>query len=243
MLGDEELSKPERLLWDAIGSGVCVDRRALDAEFDDPANGAAWGVERTVRAQLLIELLTTERRAGGQRVRALRLRGAHISGTLNLEALTFVCPLTLEDCYFDAPVTLDEARAVSVGLRGCHLPYVSARQLETRGDLDLDRLRANKVDLAGAQIGGMLFLRHAELSSGHEHVLDGDRLQVRQEMDCSGLRAQGELRLLVAHIGGQLTLSGAELTNEGGRALTAYGVQVDADMFCRKRFTAHGEVC
>jgi hypothetical protein len=49
------------------------------------------------------------------------------------------------------------------------------------------------------------------------------------------------VRLLGAHIGGQLDLSGARLTNRGRRALNADGLTVDQRMLCR-RIIAKGEV-
>jgi hypothetical protein len=115
MLAYEDLeSEAERLLWERIESAELVDRRVGDPEQDDPANGAAWDNERSARAELLIELVTTERRPSGQRPRALHLRGARVIGTLNFEGLTLVCPLTLEECSFEQGIVLDEARASSV---------------------------------------------------------------------------------------------------------------------------------
>jgi hypothetical protein len=57
-----------------------------------------------------------------------------------------------------------------------------------------------------------------------------------------GFTAKGEVNLGGAHIGGQLSLGGAQLTNPGGRALYADGLTVDQSMFCREGFTADGEV-
>jgi hypothetical protein len=68
-------------------------------------------------------------------------------------------------------------------------------------------------------------------------------MQVNQDMPCrDGFTAEGELRLIGAHIGGQLDLSGAQLSNPDGLALNADNVQVDQHMFCREGFSALGEV-
>jgi hypothetical protein len=40
------------------------------------------------------------------------------------------------------------------------------------------------------------------------------------------------VRVLGAHVGGQLDFGGAELANEGGWALLADGGRVDGGMFC-----------
>ena len=85
-------SEAERLLWDRIEFGKPVDCRVGDLERDDPAEGGSRGTERSVRAELLIELVTIERLTG-QRPRALRLYGARIKRELDLEAVTLLCPL------------------------------------------------------------------------------------------------------------------------------------------------------
>jgi hypothetical protein len=216
-------------------------------EFRDATSGATWGPERSVRARILIDLLTTECRPTEQQSQALRLAGARIIDWLDLEALVVVRPLVFEACYFDEAVRLDEARAPRVELKACCLPALSARQLETRGDLTLDGLTgARMVSLAGARIGGMLALRNARLANSHGVVLDGDRLDVHIGMDCSRLSATGELRLPGAHIGGQLNFAGARLSNDHGPALTATGLQVDLSVLCEavdgQPFEATGEM-
>ena len=58
--------------------------------------------------------------------------------------------------------------------------------------------------------------------------------------------AKGEIRLINAHITGSLSLTGAELLNEGGWALIADFLEVDGSVFCRAQagapFTSKGEV-
>ncbi|MEE1824016.1 hypothetical protein PUR61_17735 [Streptomyces sp. BE20] len=53
MLTYEHLSEPERRLWDACPTGSVVDLRSGEAIADDPADGAAWGDGRTVRAEAI----------------------------------------------------------------------------------------------------------------------------------------------------------------------------------------------
>ncbi|WP_308405187.1 hypothetical protein [Streptomyces rugosispiralis] len=51
----DEPTPPERQVWDAFPAGVAVDFRAAPEE--DPAEGAVWGPERTVRGEVLRTLL------------------------------------------------------------------------------------------------------------------------------------------------------------------------------------------
>jgi hypothetical protein len=55
-------------------------------------------------------------------------------------------------------------------------------------------------------------------------------------------QAEGTVRLPGAHIGGQLVLNGAHLSNPGEDALYADEMTVDGGMFCREGFQAEGEV-
>jgi hypothetical protein len=57
-----------------------------------------------------------------------------------------------------------------------------------------------------------------------------------------GFTAHPEVRLLGAHIGGHLNLSGATLANPDGPALTGDQLTVEQGMFCREGFTTQGEV-
>src|SRR6202042_1298437 len=57
-----------------------------------------------------------------------------------------------------------------------------------------------------------------------------------------GFTADGEVRLLAAHIGEVLDLGSAQLNNQGGVALLAARLTVDGPVFCRNSFKADGEV-
>jgi hypothetical protein len=147
-------SEAERLLWQRIEFGEVVDCRVRDHDRDDPAAGGSWGEERSVRAEYLLELLRMDRGPNGLRRRALRLTGVRITGALDAEAVTLSCPLVLRDCCFDAPLKLDEARAPSIRLVGSWVESISARGLETSGDLRLDRVTADDLNVDGARLGG-----------------------------------------------------------------------------------------
>jgi hypothetical protein len=72
--------------------------------------------------------------------------------------------------------------------------------------------------------------------------LDATQLRTRGDFSLAGSAAVGEVRLLGAHIGGQLDFRGVTLGGHSGPALIADGLQVDRHMFCRDGFDATGEV-
>jgi hypothetical protein len=244
LLGDMELTEPERRVVDAASRGATADFREAG---DAVATGGAWGPERTVRAEVLVELLSATPTEGRQ-LRVLSVAGARITGQIDLEAMSLLRPLVLHDCWLEQPVILDEAKAPRVDFSGCRLTVLRARQLETRGDLTLDRLVGTTgLLLEGARVGGALRIRWTKISRPGRRVINGDRLDVHVEMNCEGLKTDGEVCLAGAHIGGRLIFAGAHLANAQGEALDAEGLQVDQDVFCPpdsagQRFEANGEL-
>ena len=63
---------------------------------------------------------------------------------------------------------------------------------------------------------------------------------LRGGFTATGAGEYGAVRLVGAHIGGQLDCTGASLRNDSGPALNASSLQVDQDMFLRGGFTATG---
>jgi hypothetical protein len=246
-LSDMELSIAERRLPQAVVTGALVDLQVKDADLDDPKHGAAWGPGRAIRATVLAELLTGQRASQGGRPRAVKLRGARVTGLLDLEGSTLFCPLLLEDCHFEEQVNLNEATAVVIRMPGCHLPGLTADQLKTTGNLELNRgfTARGEVRLRGAHIGGHLNLRGASLINRRGRALSADLLTVDQNLYClDGFTAEGQVRLRGARIRGQVHLSGAELTNPSSGALLADVLTVDQSFLCGDGdpFVAKGEV-
>ncbi len=261
-LQPRDVTEGERELRRAVEAGEPVDLRSGNAELDDPVQGAEWGPERTVRAELIYELLVSDARSP----RAVVLRGARISGGLNLEAVTLACPFVLDGCFCDRPINLNEAHAPAIRLTGCQLLCLAADQLETRGDLDLSRSTAEIISLRGAHVGGDLVLNATTLTGGswpldlagatlippaddasgedrHDHMaLVAGGLSIDGDMFCrNGFTAHGQVWVVGAHVGRQLIFDGASLNNKDRVALFADRLNVGQNMFCRDAET-HGGV-
>ncbi|MEU5884515.1 hypothetical protein [Spirillospora sp. NPDC047279] len=237
----------ERRVVAAVRAGEPADLRAGDAGQtgdagqDDPERGDGWGPDRTIRAGLLIELLTA--RPDGHRPRPIKLRGVRVTGTLGLEAAELVRPVSLRDCHIDEPVDLSEASAPAIRMPGSYVPALHADQLRTAGNLDLDGAVIGRVSLVGARIGGRLSLKGARLHDHDGVALRGDGLDVGEGVFMrDGFTAQGEISIAGARVGGRFSLAGAHLANPGGRALNAERLDLDHDLRCCDGFTSRGEI-
>lgn len=235
------LNDAERQLLETMNSKL-IDLRVGDTDVDNPANADKWGNGRSVRAELLAYLLTREPGPAGGRLQPVKLSGARITGTLDLEACKLLRPLLLLDCHFDDPVNLKETEAISIRIPGCHIPSISARQIRTTGSLELnDSSLHGGLHLVGAHIGGNLELRGTTLSDRETPALDAEGIIVDQNMICDEIEINGEAYLRNARIEGALNLAGATIHGRNGNAINADSITIGRHMSCAE-LTAHGEV-
>ncbi|MGH3627657.1 MAG: hypothetical protein ACRDRL_09485, partial [Sciscionella sp.] len=157
---------------------------------------------------------------------AVRLFGAHITGQMSMQG----AKLTNEA----GPALHGEDLRVSAGL-------ICDKRLRAAGHGELGAVR-----LFGAHITGQLSLRGAKLTNEAGPALHADGLQVDGGLLCdegflaTGRGVNGAVRLLGAHITGQLSLAGAELINEAGPPLVGDRIQVNGDLLLDEGFRATG---
>lgn len=100
------------------------------------------------------------------------------------------------------------------------------------------------VRMPGVHIGGSFQCDGAILRNDSGPGLRAFRLQVDGDMyltggfTATGSKDRGAVRLTNARIGGNLDCSGADLRNNSGPALLAYGIQVGQDLYLTGKFTA-----
>src|SRR6185437_773808 len=132
-VGPEDLTDPERLVWDAFATGAWVDLRTGDRYRDDPVRQDYWGPDRIVRARVIRALLlgASERKPGT--APAIRLRGARISGRLDLMGTTIDWPLVCEYCQFDNEVRLVESETKTIRITHSRLPGLNGTRIRLDG--------------------------------------------------------------------------------------------------------------
>jgi hypothetical protein len=249
-----ELTSVEQSLVEYVGRGEWLDLAADDAAVDEAAM-RSWGDSRTCRASVIRDILRG-RLAADRDPHGLRLRGAKITGRLDLANLVTDISLQLRDCLLEEGVLARDARLATFSLDGCQLehpaePPLAADRL-TCSVLALSGARitghtsAGAVTLPGAHIGGHLDCDGAALRNECGTALVAYGLQVGQGMFLSrgftatGAGDNGAVNLAGARIGGSLDCGGAILRNDSGPALNAPSLEVDQGVFLHRGFTATG---
>ncbi|MER6067382.1 membrane-associated oxidoreductase [Streptomyces sp. NPDC001817] len=238
-----DLTPAERRVWDAFPLGEGVDFR--QGEDEDPAQGDSWGPERTLRAEVLRELLLDGPVREG-RIAGLKVWGARITGRLELRYGTVGHPVRLRLCHFEEAPDLYAAKVVALVLSDSVLPGLTAANLRAEGVVRITCCRiTGPVRLQGAKLSGALFANGAHLGRPgevpEEAVLQLGHTEVGTDVWAPGLVAHGEVHLNGAVVRNQVNLNDAELNAPGGTALHAEVLAVGTDLHAM-RLRARGRI-
>ncbi len=173
----------------------------------------AAGEDRLVRAAFLRFLLLGGDEDCRPHEKGIRLAGARIAGTLDLEACRVVRDIGLTNCRFDSTPVFNSAVIERLFLDGSAMPGLHAERLQARGGLYL----------RGAELDGELRLVTATF--GGNVLCDGTvfRPVSGPAIDAEGIEAR-RLHLRGALCDGPLILTGAELVGDldcAGMTVTA----------------------
>src|SRR5215831_3997186 len=220
-------------------------------EENDPLHSDSWGEERTIRAVLIRWLCIDEKARGLVDPKGLRIKFAKIDGKLDLSSVTIPFPLVLLRCSIPKGVDVAYAKSRVLNFEGSVCGPWMGNGLAVEGDLLLGRdFRAKgAVELNRARITGRLDCSGGKLLNLGGMALNADAIEVgkhvllRQEVaqPHRGFRAEGQVWLVGATIGGYLICSGGVFHNPDKIALYVDGSTV-RHAFLRDGFRAEGLV-
>lgn len=256
MLSYDELTSPERELWDAFPAGRRVDLRTGVPEDDRVAGGGQWGPGRTVRAAVIVALLLGANTVQPGAVACLRLAGARISGHLNLAGAQIAHALWLDDCWFEESVDLLGASTQTLVITDSRVPGIEADSVRIEGNLDLRRSLVESLasspfnhvstalSLSDARVTGGLLLNGARISAPGGWAVAAGGLVMEGGVYCNrGFVARGEVRLMGAQLPRGLFMPGAHLEDPGPRGVAlALNNAVASRLDFSDGFTANGSV-
>ncbi|WP_251093268.1 membrane-associated oxidoreductase [Streptomyces sp. Caat 7-52] len=226
------LTPAERRVLEAFPLGEGVDFRQGDD--DDPARGASWGAERTLRAEVLRELLLDGPVRAG-RIAGLKVTGARITGRLDLKYGTVGHPVRLRSCHFEEAPDLYGAQVGALVLSDSVLPGLTAGTLRAEGVVRITCCRiTGPVRLQGAKLSGAFFANGARLGvpgeDPEEAVLQLNHAEIGTDVWAPGLVAHGKVHLNGTVVRNQVNLDDAELTAPGQTVLHAEVLTVGTDL-------------
>jgi hypothetical protein len=231
------MSPAERALWDAFPSGRLVD---LTGEFpggpDDPDHTPA----PVVRADVVARLLLGACPARPGHVPAVRLRGARLTGVLDLSGGDVGAELRLERCILEEAPDFSNATARQLRFAECVLPGFDGGGLRCDGYLSLSRCTISKLlKLPRAQILGGFRLNNAHVSNLGDPtdwaVFTGG-LVVEAGMFVRDSLIIGGMRLVGARLRGGLFMEGTTLRSTVRLAMDAQNIVVTDAMECSGRY-------
>ncbi|MCX5408404.1 membrane-associated oxidoreductase [Streptomyces sp. NBC_00335] len=233
-----DLTPAERRVWDAFPRGEGVDFR--EDRNEEAVDGASWGPGRTVRAEVLAHLLLRGAAPLDGQVPGLNVRGARITGKLNLKYADIEHAIRLRACWFERKPILYGARLRIVSLSDSALPGLTASTVSVDIALKLSCCRiTGPVRLAGARIAGGLFLQKAVIGTagpaeeGQEAALQFNHADIGTDVIAMDLTVHGQTRINGATVGGQINLNNARLLAPGAIALHAETLTVGTDVRAR----------
>jgi hypothetical protein len=207
----------------------------------DPTLSAKDDPRPEVRAEFVRWLATDSDAAAHIDPKRLRVWGATITGTLDLEGATVAAILDFRHCTFKQKINLRFAECRSIFLLECLLEQgMEADGVTVHGQLFLKWTEsAQEIRLLSAHIEGNVECQHANFT-GTDCGLSADRARIDGSFYLrEGFQAAGMIRLVNAHIGSNLECTGAKLTGQG-TVLAADGLEISGDVLLNGGFEAAG---
>ncbi|GAA1791230.1 hypothetical protein [Actinomadura chokoriensis] len=231
------LNDAERRLWAAFPTGATVVLGDDLPAGPDP--------DRIVRGETITKLLlgACETRAGA--VAAVRLRGAYITGRVDVTGGTVEHELRLENCRLVSEPDFSNAETRQLRLSGCRMPGFDGGGLRADGYLSLSGSRIEgSVRLPRAQLGGGLRMNgtHITVSDPDQWAVFSGGLVVDVGAFIRDAEITGGVRLVGARMNGGLFMERTVLSNPGRIALDAQNMVVEDAAELSNGFTALGTV-
>ncbi len=228
---DPNASKAELALIAAcrMGTGLTVNGGVLPEEGNS-------NPDIVVRANL-IRLLARQATSGHER--GLQLEGVVIAGTLDLRFAKCWGSLVMQSCRFAEKPLMSMTELPELSLLGSHFPGLDLQGASVKGNVSLRAVKSTGlVNLSVAQIGGQVDCDGARLIGG----LSAQSANLKGPVFLSNIASKGTVDLNAAQIGGQLVWVGVTLDGNGGMAVNAQSLRVEAEFAFRAVKSVVGRV-
>jgi hypothetical protein len=200
---------------------ICGPNDNKDDPANDPSRAAEWDPDREIRSQLLRWLCVDRVAKEYVDPKGVQLFGAKLMQALDLEYVTIPFGLSLWRCRL-TDFTLHSMELPELDLQGSWADTIQADRIKVHGSVFLrNGFRAeNEIRLLGAQIDGDLdctagtFLGRRQVGRSRSgKALSAERARVTGNVFLrDGFRAEGDVSLGLAQIGGDLDCTAGYFT-------------------------------
>ena len=182
----------------------------------------------SIRADLIRELLLSTNSQAPLHEKGIRLRGARITGRLDLQGVDCSHDLTLTQCYLEKPPSFLNARIRGLHLSGSTCPGLIADNAQFEGSVFLRRgfISTGEISMPGARISGDLQICDARLSSDQPACVFAASIRVEGSVFLgdypyddaeSELHSKGALIFSSAKVAQDFYIKNCAITPEGGK--------------------------
>lgn len=239
------LSPAERRVLEGVREGRPVDLGGRRADADGPRRPEEV-VRGAVVAAILAGELSPARPPTTARRRELSLRGAILTGPLDLTGVTAPYGIRFADCEIEGDLLLAEATVPGLRLNRCRLQHLRGVDLRVDGALQVEHCVVASMVITDAHVTGRTSLDDTTIvnAAREPRCLHADGATFGSDLSAERLRANGEINLFDAEIVGQLDLSDATLRNADadGYVLRADRATIKAGLIATALRTS-GELC
>ncbi|WP_376986688.1 hypothetical protein [Bosea sp. R86505] len=221
-----------------------VVARLLSGTYDRLGDGSrptAPDPSRVVRAAFLRFLMLGGEPGCRPHEKGIRITGAWIVDTLDLEACHVFRDIGLIDCHFEATPILRAAIINRLFLDGSSLPGLEAERLEARGGVYLRGAQVTgEINVAQSRFGGNFECDGATVRVAGGPAIDASAIELRNLL-LRGATLRGGLAIAGARIAADLDSSGAVIEGVESLAMDGTEVEIGGSVVLRKAGVA-GEV-
>lgn len=188
---------------------------------------------REVRANLLRFLLLGGEEGARPHEKGIRVQGAWVTGTLDLEGCRIPRDIGLKKCRFDAAPILRSAILDSVFLDGSIMPGLQADRIEARGTISLrGAALTGGVLVEGGRIGGNLDCNGIIVDAAKDHAIHAEDLDASSIL-LRGAVIKGSIRLSGAKLSGDVDAFNLRVTNDEMPAIDAGAIETRGSVVLR----------
>ena len=224
--------------------------------MNNPGNGENWLPLRTIRADVLHWLCTTDIASGRVSKHGIKIYAARISGVLDFSYVTIPFPLFFRRCSFAEDISFKNSRIPSLILTSSWAHTILADGVDVASNVLLNAgfHSRGEVLFRDAKIGGIFrtdggvfeYASGTNFGCNSENALGCDRIRVNGGVFLSRPDSRshfrGEVGFAGAWIGSNLECDGGTFDNPDKAAVRADRVTTVGSIFLRNGFSATGAV-